>query len=210
MANRIYLKDGMEFEGISMQEGKASSLIKFIGFIVVTALLLGFLIILAGNFFSSNNTESVKTPVVTILPTSSRRQEPTQIPIASPTASISVTEPLNKKNTPTITKPITPTGSAISTEKSDLKIEVLNGSGEKGVAKVMSTTLTNAGYTVSRTGNADSYTYKGVIVTIKKSKVTYLNALKKDIVDADYLVSSSAATLSETSNIDAVVIVGAE
>ncbi len=212
MANRFYIKDGMQVEGISMQEGKASSMIKLVAFIVVTAVLLGFLIIVAGNFFSSGSTSEKSSPGITILPTSSRKQIPTETPSASPTKAVSssITPKPTTKTTPTSTKTITPTSSAASVEKSSLTIEVLNGSGEKGVAKVMSTVLTDAGYTVSRTGNADTYSYKGITITIKKSKANFLNSLKKDIVAADYIVSSSSDTLSESSGVDAIVIVGAE
>jgi hypothetical protein len=212
MSNRLYIKDGMEFEGISMQEGKASSMIKLIGFIVVTAILLGLLIIVAGNFLSSGSkTANNNTPGITILPTSSRAETPTSMP-ASPTValSLSMTPAPSKKLTPTQAKSITPTSGAVSVAEKDVTIEVLNGSGEKGVAKEMATTLTDAGYTVARTGNADVYSYKGVTVTIKKSKANFLTDLKKDIVAGDYIVSSSAATLAESSTVDAVVIVGAK
>ena len=201
MANKLYTKDEMNFEGISMQEGKSSSTLKLLAFMIVTAVILGLLIFTAGSFLAGESDENKDTPQITILPTSSRAGDPTDSP--TPTEAVDITQTV----TPKVTSKLTPTV-ASTTKKSVLTIEILNGSGVKGAAGKMSTELVNAGYSVSRTGNADAFDYTGVTVNIKKSKASLLDQLKKDLSASDYIVTESKSVLAETSTVDAVIILG--
>lgn len=202
MANKLYTKDEMNFEGISMQEGKSSSTLKLLAFMIVTAVILGLLIFTAGSFLAGENDENDDVPQITILPTSSRA-DPTEepIPTKSEATTPSVTPKVTAEKTPSPTR---------AANKSSLTVEILNGSGVKGAAGKMSTALTNAGYNVSRTGNADAFDYTGVSVNIKKSKSILLDQLKKDLSAADYIVTESTSVLSEASTADAVIILGVE
>jgi hypothetical protein len=213
MANKMYVKDGMNFEGISMQEGKSSSTIKLLGFMIITAIVLGLVIFTAGSLFSGKN-ENVQNdaPRITILPTLS--QEPINTPETSPTGKfISPTPRVTGKPTPTLSKKVTTTPVPLltgSTKKMSLSIEVLNGSGTKGAAGKLSSLLTSAGYTVTGTGNADVFTYKGLTLNIKKSKMQQVDQLKKDLSANDYLVTNSTASLAETSAADVIITIGSE
>jgi hypothetical protein len=116
---------------------------------------------------------------------------------------------LTQKVTPTPSVSSEPTVKPTGAKKSvSLTVAVLNGSGTKGAAKSLSTALSDAGYTVSRTGNADAFTYTGVTIQIKKSDQQALDQLKKDLSAKDYLVSKSSADLAESTDVDAVIILG--
>lgn len=209
MANKLYIKDEMNLEGISMQEGKSSSTFKLIGFIIVSIIVIGIIILTIGKYFASSEKQKDNGKAIVVLPTSSKQINPTGIPEISPTISVSV----KTTATPSVTlKPsikisttptVGPTAKAIA-----LTIDVLNGSGIKGVAKSMSNVLSEAGYTIGTTGNADAYTYKGITINIKKSKASFLDSLKKVLTKNNYIVSSSTTTLAESETADAVVIVG--
>ncbi len=202
MANKLYTKDEMNFEGISMQEGKSSSTLKLLAFMIVTAVILGLLIFTAGSFLAGESDENKDAPQITILPTSAR-VDPTEAPSPTKDEEItpSVTPKVTVEKTPSVTGAI---------KKSLLTVEILNGSGVKGAAGKMSAALSNAGYNVSRTGNADAFDYTGVSVNIKKSKSAELNQLKKDLSAADYIVTESTSALPETSTVDAVIVLGVE
>lgn len=209
MANKLYVKEGMNLEGISMQEGKPSSTLKLLGFMITTIIVLGLLIFTASSIFSGKEKPSNDVPGVTILPTPVR--EITITPVITSAVTSAMTPQVTGRVTPTSVKKISPTiEPTVSTKSSALKLEILNGSGIKGSAGKMSTLLTSAGYVVVNTGNADAFTYKGINVNIKKSKATSLNQLKKDLTANNYLVSDSKTTLPETSNADAQIIIGTE
>lgn len=201
MNKKMYTKEDMNFEGISMQEGKTSSTLKLLLFMIITAAVLGLLIFTAGSFFSGKN-ENEEIPQITILPTSAKDIESTLT--AEPTP---VEDGVTPSVTPRVTIKLSPT---TATNKISLSLEVLNGSGVKGAAGKLTTTLINAGYHVLKTGNADAFTYTGVTVKIKKSKETFLKQLKKDLSAGNYLVTDSSSTQDEASTADAVIILGAE
>lgn len=108
--------------------------------------------------------------------------------------------------TPTPTPSPTP---AVTLNREDLKIEVLNGGGTPGAAGKMKTFLEEKGYTVTSVGNTDEYTYEQTQILVKADKEAYINLLTKDL-ESDYTVGSSAATLSDDESADAQVIVGKE
>lgn len=98
--------------------------------------------------------------------------------------------------------PVTPTTQPTPTPKllrKDLSITVLNGSGTKGAASVMADYLTGLGYTVAKTGNADSFDYTKTTVQVAKDKSQYLSMLKDDLAkqkNAGEIDASVSADLS--------------
>jgi hypothetical protein len=86
---------------------------------------------------------------------------------------------------------------------------VLNGSGVKGAAGDASSLLKKAGYTVSSTGNADTFDYTKTVIKLKKSRASLGTQLKKDL-SANYTVDPTLQTLAESATVDAIVIVGSQ
>ncbi len=115
------------------------------------------------------------------------------------------------KPTPTPTKlPATPTPESTPTpdlDRSDLSMEVLNGSGAPGAAGDAEDFLVELGYENIEAGNADSYDYDQTEVSIKESKNNYLELLLSDL-ETEYSVSSQSAYLDEDYEYDAQIIVG--
>jgi hypothetical protein len=195
MENKLYVKDGVNIEGISMQEGKSSSTFKLLGFMIVTVIIIGLLIFTAGNLISGkNDKQQIQVPGVTLLLT---QPQPT------------VTAVVSIKLSPTSIRKITIVPTQVNNTGS-LKLEIENGSGTKGAAGKMSMALTTAGYVIVSAGNADSFSYKGITIKIKKSKEQLLNKLKKDLSKNNYLVTESMTTFPESSIADALIIIGAE
>ncbi|MFC1711902.1 LytR C-terminal domain-containing protein [Patescibacteria group bacterium] len=89
----------------------------------------------------------------------------------------------------------------------DLKIQTLNGSGGKGIAKGAKDLLLSLGYTNIETDNADSYDYEETVIKVKKDKEKYLKALIKDL-ETEYTIASESGELDDNSEFDVVVIVG--
>lgn len=99
-------------------------------------------------------------------------------------------------------------------DRSNLSLAVLNGSGEPGAARVVSTYLESLGYKIARVGNADGFTFKSFTVIVKSGKKGYAGLLKKDLQSNAALAGQGAITASVSASIsddisgDAVVIVG--
>lgn len=114
------------------------------------------------------------------------------------------------KPTPTPTPaPPTPTPTPAAPQRSDIKVQVLNGGGTPGSAGKAKTFLEEKGYTVGETGNTDEYTYKKTEVHVKVGKEAYIEFLKVDLAD-EYSVSTADAKLAADSSYDAQVIIGKE
>lgn len=133
------------------------------------------------------------------------------LPTPIPTTAVETETPTptkSKSPTPTVapTKAKTPTSAATS-EKSSIKVSILNGSGESGVAAKASGILKAAGYNVVSTGNADNYDYKNVTIQVKASEKQILSDLKSDL-SSDYTIGDATADLSEGQTYDALVIIG--
>jgi hypothetical protein len=111
--------------------------------------------------------------------------------------------------TSTPTAAVSPTPIAGETKRSAITIQVLNGGGKAGAATKMKKFLEDKGYTVSDTGNAESYTYDKTAVVVKSTKSAYITLLETDL-KGTYTLSSSAATLESSVSYDARVIVGKE
>lgn len=177
--------------------------------------LIIILIVLAAIAFGAmqllgNNTETADvTPTPTV--------EEFVMPTDEPTPTKSEDE---KDTTPTPTSKanatLTPTKAASSSnsvdnatklDRADITILVQNGSGEAGVAKVMSDKLTALGYNVSGTANADNFDYAQTVIQVKSANKDFLPLLKKDL-SGDYTIGS--ATSDYTGSGNAVVIIGKE
>lgn len=173
-------------------------------FMFIFLLLLGGVGYLGVRYFlpSKNETKSL-----TITPTPTEYQFPTDTPTpqATPTASLRSTV---KPTAGPTTKPTTnPVDSASGLDRSMLSVEIQNGSGETGVAAKASETLKGFGYDVISTSNADNYDYQNVTIQVKSIKSKYLPLLKKDL-GFSYTVGTSSADLSSDSEADALVIIG--
>lgn len=186
MANRFYKKEDGIFDTettmVTRQPAARSKLL-----MLFFILLLGSGLIFAGIRFLSLPKENKPTPV-----------------IPSPTAGLTPTETVTPTSSPSGS--ITPSPS-VSPKNETLNLEILNGSGKPGAALTLAGPLRKLGYTVSKTGNADSFTYEQVTIKIKKSKSSALPALKK-AVETVAPVGSTLTTLPESSSVDAEIIVG--
>jgi LCP family protein required for cell wall assembly len=92
------------------------------------------------------------------------------------------------------TKPVpttTATGSpaqVLTTSPSNVKVEVLNGSGVKGIADQAAIGLTSRGFDVTGTANAASYAYtNSVIEYAATSDMAAVNTLKQELTDVTEL-----------------------
>ncbi len=116
--------------------------------------------------------------------------------------------PIAAKPTPTPTVAPTPIPTSVPVvNRSDMKIQVLNGGGVAGSGSKMKAFLEEKGYTVSEVKNADEFTFEETEVHVKADKVSYADLLKKDLGE-NYTVGTSTADLSLDSTFDAQVIVG--
>lgn len=120
----------------------------------------------------------------------------------------------NKPKTESISVIPTPTAATVPTvspkvivNRSDLKIQVLNGSGVSGAASVVKEHLEGVGYMGVVIGNADADTYKGFTYSLKASKNDFSDLLKKDLM-SKYPTASSADVLDSSSDYDAVIVLG--
>lgn len=94
-----------------------------------------------------------------------------------------------------------------SVSRSDLKVQVLNGSGVAGAGSKMKDFLSGKGWTVADVGNANSFDYQQTVIYVKSGKEVYLSLLKNDLKDT-YSVGTASATLATDVSFDAQVVVG--
>ncbi|MFC1626638.1 LytR C-terminal domain-containing protein [Patescibacteria group bacterium] len=111
--------------------------------------------------------------------------------------------------TPTVTESPTPTPSPEPVEKDELSVQVLNGSGEAGVAGSMKSFLEDLDYSVDDTGNADEYDYVETEISVKESAESILKILEEEL-EEEYVIGSAKADLDDDYEYDIRVIVGAE
>ncbi|MEK7060781.1 MAG: LytR C-terminal domain-containing protein [Patescibacteria group bacterium] len=112
--------------------------------------------------------------------------------------------------TPTVAPPSAPTPTvAVTAERKDISVRVLNGGGVVGAASEMKTFLEDKGYTVVSTGNTPEYTYDSTVVQVKEGKESFKTMLTDDL-KVDYTLESSAESVASDAAYDAVVIVGKE
>lgn len=180
----------------SKNSGNKSRIILIIIGVIILVTLVIFAVIATGGKGEDAEvvpTESIEIPTPTdTVETPTPEESPTEAPTATPTGT---------KTTPA------PTLSG-GLDRSDLSIEIQNGSGVAGAATKMSDKLKALGYDISSTGNADNFDYAETIIQVASSEKAYLDILKKDLSD-DYTIKSATADLTG-SDADALIIIGKE
>lgn len=110
--------------------------------------------------------------------------------------------------TPEPTTEVTPTSEpTLIPDRSELKIQILNGSGAPGTAGKAKEFLEELGYEVADTGNAKNYDYEETEISLKESRMDFKALLVEDL-GKEYEISEDVGTLDEDSDYDAVVIIG--
>jgi hypothetical protein len=176
---------------------------KFLFFFIagIVVILMGF----GGWQFFSVNTESTEEQEATPTPTEFK------IPTDTPTPEVTQEpEPTDAPSpTPTFTpKPTSdPVDKSTGLDRSELSVEVQNGSGAEGVAGKASDFLKSLGYDIIAAGNADNFDYENTTIQVKSSMSEYLSLLEKDLGDT-YIIGSTSADLPSSSSADALVIIG--
>lgn len=92
-------------------------------------------------------------------------------------------------------------------DKKLLKIQVLNGVGEKGLAKIVKDFLEKSGFIVNDTRNADKFSYKSVVIKTKDIKRDYNALVEMELMSNGYTVGAKE-TLSENDSYDMIIIIG--
>ncbi len=110
------------------------------------------------------------------------------------------------------TKAVTPTV-APTAKPVDLKaytVSVLNGSGIRGKAAEVKTSLTTAGFTIGTTGNAANNDFTATQVSAKENvDEGYLDTLQAEL-EKDYKVEVSSAPAPASQTADVVVTIGSD
>jgi hypothetical protein len=106
--------------------------------------------------------------------------------------------------TPIGTKEASP---AAELKREDLKIKILNGSGVAGEAKKAKDLLEDLGYKDIKIGNANSYGYTKVEISLKEEREDYFKLLSEDLSE-EYTVLKTMEVLDEAEDFDAVIILG--
>ena len=119
----------------------------------------------------------------------------------------STTSPVVEEET---TEEPTPTATPTpELDREDLSLQVLNGSGEPGLAGDVASALEDLGYQEGiDTDNAESYDYDETVIQLKEEFADYFDTLKKDLENEGYVVADDYEELDEDSDYDGVVIVG--
>lgn len=173
-------------------------------YVTLFIILIGSAII-AGNYFLSDHQEKKNEQLAT--PTPLPRQEDDSSLDKTPAITTSITPVPSQEMTltPSVQSKATTTPTKAVVK---LRIEVLNGSGVQGEAAKMASFLKGLGYSITSTGNADTFDYTQTVIQIKKSKTEFASQLKKDL-SSSYTVHPTIQTLAESEQADAIVIVGA-
>lgn len=156
---------------------------------IVVAVLIG------GGIFAFTRSQNQESDVDQITPTEFPTPEVTEEPTPA------------ESPTPEPTEKPSPTEKPEVTSAQTMNVQVLNGSGEIGVAGAARDHLSSKGYKYLETGNADNFDYQGVVIKIKSSFDKYRTSLQSALSDK-YTIASDSGDLSEDSLFDAQVIVG--
>ncbi len=157
--------------------------------VVVVLLALGGYFLYAN---SQNNKEAEKPLEDVVVPS----EEPTTTPSEEATPSGTLSPSPSPRPT-----------SGVVSKATDLSVQVLNGSGETGVAGGAVTFLKDKGYGSVEAANADNFDYTGVTVRIKDSQKKYLSTVQTDLKEK-YSSVSTGDPLPADSNFDVTVTVG--
>lgn len=109
----------------------------------------------------------------------------------------------------TPTQSPSPTPTPVEFDRAELSIQILNGSGESGVAASMETFMEDLGYENLEIGNADNSDYENVTIQIKEEYEDLAQLIDEDLA-SDYTVNSDYEILEDDSEYDVVIIVGSE
>jgi len=189
--------DDTEYRPISVQPPTAvkKDRTKLVIFLIIAILIVG-----GYFFFRGSNKQEVKEEKI-VIPTVKEKATPT--PEEETTETITPSEE-NEEET-TTPSPIPTTGKIESAK--DLNVQILNGSGEIGVAGKIQTYLSDKGYKNLFTGNADNFDYENVTINIKDSRKTYSDEIKDDLT-SDYTVNDTIGTLASDDEYDVQIIIG--
>lgn len=156
-------------------------------FILIAFLLILSVLIFLGTRFLGTGTEDVE------------EEQPT--PVIEPSAT---PEPTDSEDEPT------PTAAEDSDDedldKADASVQILNGSGISGAASSMSAILKSAGWSDISTGNADSFEFEDVSISVTSEASGLLSMLEEDLSD-DYTIGDTDTDLS-SDTYDAVITIG--
>ena len=171
--------------------------------LIITVVLLLAVLLGGGDVFyqSQKSAQNIESPLPTpseVTPTTT----PSPTVVTTPTGSPS---PTGAKTTTTPSPTPRPTGVLGTTDRSKVTVTVLNGSGTSGAASKVADYLEGLGYTISSTGNADSFDYENLTISVKSAKKAILPQLQKDL-SSQGTVDSTSTTFTGTA--DAQVIVG--
>ncbi len=161
-----------------------SGMLGYFFLIAIVAFLIGIGSMAAANFYLLNSKPSFNLPFLnTATATPTPAQEPTRAP--------------------------TPTPAAV--DKSEVSINILNGSGITGAAAKLESSLDSDGYNVITRGNADNSDYTDTIIRAKDTvSDAYLDELS-EFLSETYSVSSDIETASGSADdADVTIIIGSK
>lgn len=180
---------------------KKRSRARMLGLLVVTVIILAAAVFGAMQFLGGDEGADDVTPTPTEF------FFPTDTPTPTPEEDLTPTpeEEEEDDSTPTPTKrpagnPVDP---ATGLDRSDLTVNVLNGSGVAGAARKVADELEALGYTIGTVGNADNSDYAETVIEVSNANSKYLSLLEKDLDDYTIGDTSTSYTGGE-----ARVIVG--
>ncbi|MCJ7740351.1 LytR C-terminal domain-containing protein [Candidatus Microgenomates bacterium] len=117
-----------------------------------------------------------------------------------------ITQPTSTP-TPTLVPSNTPTPTVDpKLKRSDLKVNVLNGTDKSGFAKETADLLEKAGYKNVGRGNADKDSYEKTVIQIKDDKKNYLPLIVGDLKDK--FDTSTVESLDKDKKYDLIIILG--
>lgn len=164
--------------GVYMQDQESSNKLTFILIILVLLALIGGAVYFRQKIFNKLGLSGIGSSRTEVTPT--------------PTVALSPTE------TPTPTPP--------QVDRSSIKVKVLNGTTQAGLAASLSDKLKSKGWNVSSTGNASTSDYAQTEVHTKADQTDAGKLMVSDL-SSDYQASASADLL-KSSNVDIEVIIG--
>lgn len=150
-----------------------------IGFIYIIplGLLIGFLLFAASQVWKTVTTD-FSTATVSPSPRQQANFQISEAPSATPT---------------------------VSSAKKDISIQVLNGSGVTGAAGKIADVLRAKGYTEIATGNADKYTYTGVIIRSGAENKTLAEQVKTDLEEDAAEIKVETADITSDAAVEVIV-----
>lgn len=190
MEKKYYMREGLDTNSKKPRKIGIFFALAFFAIIILIGLyVLG----------ASKKSSSPIVPTVTLTPTT--------IPVVTSQPEVTVIPTGKQSPTPSPSSKASPTPAKQtgSTQRSEISVAVLNGSGIAGAAKNISTYLTSLGYDVTMVGNAKTFDYKNLTIVTTKATSTYAALLKKDLAPKS---SSISAIIDDTIKTDAQVIIG--